>query len=256
MTEMVIMIAVAASSISSSSASLLGGGGAAFAFFKKRQADQAAAEKQAEAAAPAPAPAPAPAQALAARRSPVRAVASKVAGGFRRIGRRIGRAFKRPRISRAFKRPRISRAFKRPRISRAFKRPKIVRAFRRPRFGRRWCFSPETPIKLQDGTTVPIKNLKLGDVLTNGSIVNATMQIRNERDKYYRIFSKELDTDILVTGSHYIRDSNKYVRVEKFKESRATDTFDEVVSCIITNDHRIPVGEHIFWDWEDQKVNL
>ena len=238
MTEMVIMIAVAASSISSSSASLLGGGGAAFAFFKKRQADQAAAEKQAEAAAPAPAPAPAPAQALAARRSPVRAVASKVAGGFRRIGRRIGRAFKRPRISRAFK------------------RPKIVRAFRRPRFGRRWCFSPETPIKLQDGTTVPIKNLKLGDVLTNGSIVNATMQIRNERDKYYRIFSKELDTDILVTGSHYIRDSNKYVRVEKFKESRATDTFDEVVSCIITNDHRIPVGEHIFWDWEDQKVNL
>ena len=238
MTEMVIMIAVAASSISSSSASLLGGGGAAFAFFKKRQADQAAAEKQAEAAAPAPAPAPAPAQALAARRSPVRAVASKVAGGFRRIGRRIGRAFKRPRISRAFK------------------RPKIVRAFRRPRFGRRWCFSPETPIKLQDGTTVPIKNLKLGDILTNGSIVNATMQIRNERDKYYRIFSKELDTDILVTGSHYIRDSNKYVRVEKFKESRATDTFDEVVSCIITNDHRIPVGEHIFWDWEDQKVNL
>ena len=238
MTEMVIMIAVAASSISSSSASLLGGGGAAFAFFKKRQADQAAAEKQAEAAAPAPAPAPAPAQALAARRSPVRAVASKVAGGFRRIGRRIGRAFKRPRISRAFR------------------RPKIVRAFRRPRFGRRWCFSPETPIKLQDGTTVPIKNLKLGDVLTNGSIVNATMQIRNERDKYYRIFSKELDTDILVTGSHYIRDSNKYVRVEKFKESRATDTFDEVVSCIITNDHRIPVGEHIFWDWEDQKVNL
>ena len=239
MTEMVIMIAVAASSISSSSASLLGGGGAAFAFFKKRQADQAAAEKQAEAAASQEAaPAPAPAQALAARRSPVRAVASKVAGGFRRIGRRIGRAFKRPRISRAFK------------------RPKIVRAFRRPRFGRRWCFSPETPIKLQDGTTVPIKNLKLGDVLTNGSIVNATMQIRNERDKYYRIFSKELDTDILVTGSHYIRDSNKYVRVEKFKESRATDTFDEVVSCIITNDHRIPVGEHIFWDWEDQKVNL
>jgi CBS domain containing-hemolysin-like protein len=90
----------------------------------------------------------------------------------------------------------------------------------------------------------------------NGSIVNATMQIRNEEDKYYRIHSKELGTDILVTGSHYIKDSNRYMRVEKFKESRSTDTFDTVVSCIITNDHKIPVGEYTFWDWEDQKVNL
>ena len=86
-------------------------------------------------------------------------------------------------------------------------------------------------------------------------------RLENEGDKYYRIFSKELDADILVTGSHYIKAttslvSHKYVRVENFKESRATDTFDDVVSCIITNDHRIPVGEHIFWDWEDQKVNL
>ena len=106
-----------------------------------------------------------------------------------------------------------------------------------------------------------MKDLKLGDVLVNGSIVNATMQIRNEGDKYYRIHSKELDTDILVTGSHYIKAtrslvSHRYVRVEKFKESRATDTVDDVVSCVITNDHRIPVGEHMFWDWEDQKVNL
>ena len=101
-----------------------------------------------------------------------------------------------------------------------------------------------------------MKDLELGDVLVNGSIVNATMQIRNEGDKYYRIHSEELGTDILVTGTHYIRDSNKYVKVENFKESRATDTVDDVVSCVITNDHRIPVGEHIFWDWEDQKVNL
>jgi len=106
-----------------------------------------------------------------------------------------------------------------------------------------------------------MKDLKLGDVLVNGSIVNATMQIRNEGDKYYRIHSEELGTDILVTGTHYIKAtsslvSHRYVRVEKFKESRATDTVDDVVSCVITNDHRIPVGEHMFWDWEDQKVNL
>ncbi len=97
--------------------------------------------------------------------------------------------------------------------------------------------------------------MKLGDVLVNGSIVNATMQIRNEGDKYYHIHSQELGADILVTGSHYIKDCDKYVRVQNFKESRSTDIVDTVVSCIITNNHKIPVGEHVFWDWEDQNVN-
>ena len=276
---MILGLGICASS--SSVSSVLGGGGA-FAFIKKRQADAAAA---AEAKRKAEAAAAAKRRAAAARRAREAAAARRRAAAARRQAERRRReqaaarqraiAARAKRIRRKPKLRKIGRRFKR--AFRRIRKPKLrrigrrfKRAFKRRRGGktgrkrggktgrkrRRRCFSPETPIKLQDGNTVSIKDLKLGDVLTNGSIVNATMQIRNEGDKYYRIHSKELDTDILVTGSHYIRDSNKYVKVQNFKESRSTDIVDTVVSCVITNDHRIPVGEHIFWDWEDQKVNL
>ena len=127
---------------------------------------------------------------------------------------------------------------------------------RRRRGGRRRrCFSPETLIKLQNGETRAMKNLELGDILINGSTVTATMQIKNESDPYYKIHSEDLNTEILVTGSHYIQSSGRFIRVSKFDGSVATQNIDPVVNCIITSDHKVPIGEYIFWDWEDQYVN-
>ena len=114
---------------------------------------------------------------------------------------------------------------------------------------RRRCFSPETLIKLQNGETRAMKNLELGDILVNGSIVKATMQIKNESDTYYK-----LPGDILVTGSHYIKDGDTYKQVKNFSKAEATGQLDPIVSCLITNDHKIPVGDFIFWDWEDNLV--
>ena len=117
------------------------------------------------------------------------------------------------------------------------------------RFFRRRCFSPETSVKLQNGDTRPMKNLKLGDVLINGSIVEATLKIRNQNDPYYK-----LPGDMLVTGSHYIKDGSTYKHVSKFSKAEATTQIDDVVCCLVTSDHKIPVGDFVFWDWEDNLV--
>src|SRR5210317_816673 len=111
------------------------------------------------------------------------------------------------------------------------------------------CFSPETPIKLQNGETVLMKNLKLGDVLVNGSVVDAVMKIRNENDPYYK-----LPGNIIVTGSHYIRYGGKYIHVKNVPEAKPTGKVDPVVYCLVTSDHKITVGEYTFWDWEDNLV--
>jgi hypothetical protein len=111
------------------------------------------------------------------------------------------------------------------------------------------CFSPETPIKLQNGETVLMKNLKLGDILINGSVVDAVMKIRNENDPYYK-----LPGNIIVTGSHYIRYGGKYIHVKNVPEAKPTGKVDPVVYCLVTSDHKIPVGEYTFWDWEDNLV--
>ena len=172
----------------------------------------------------------------------------KIAGkGVKAVGRgfkKVGRVFTKRRagfrrFKRAFRRPRFRR-FRRPR----FRRPR----FRRPRFGR--CFAPETPIQLENGKTSMIKNLKLGDTLINGSVVEAVMRIKNYNDPYYKI------GDIHVTGSHYVKHGTKYVQVKNLPTAERTEKIDDVVSCLVTNDHKIPVGKEMFWDWEDNLIPI
>ena len=114
---------------------------------------------------------------------------------------------------------------------------------------RRRCFSPETLVKLQNGRTVMMKNLKLGDVLANGSIVDAVMKIKNDNDPYYK-----LPGNILVTGSHYVKYGGKYIHVKDVPDAKPTGKVDPVVYCLVTSDHKIPVGDYVFWDWEDNLI--
>lgn len=157
-------------------------------------------------------------------------------------------------IARARARAARRAARARRRAARARKMRAKIKRFRRRGFGRRFkrrrfrCFAPETAIQLKNGTTRQMKNLELGDVLINGSIVEATMNIRNHNDPYYKI------GDIHVTGSHYVKDGNVYKQVRNFSKAEPTDKVAKVVCCLVTNDHKIPVGDFVFWDWEDNLV--
>jgi len=275
----ILLLVAAMCSSSSSLVSVLGGGGAAFAFWRSKQASAeegegeapSAEEGEGEASAEegegeAPSASPKPS-------SPVRAPVQLIRNVIKKPMRAIKKAFRPSAIKKAFRPSAIKKVFRPSAIKKAFRPSAIKKAFRpsaikkvfrpsaikkafRPSAIKkafkvkkiRWCFSPETPIKLQNGETVLIKNLKLGDILINGSIVTATMQIRNENDPYYRI------DDILVTGSHHIESNGKFIRVSEFKDSVCTDKVGDVVNCLITSDHKIPVGNYIFWDWEDQKL--
>jgi hypothetical protein len=171
----------------------------------------------------------------------VKGVGKKIGKGFKKAGRGIKKV--------GNKIGRSGRAFKR--FGRKF-RVKRIR-IRRPRIRFR-CFSPETPIKLEDGKTVMIKNLKLGDTLINGSVVDAVMKIKNENDPYYKIYCPSLKSYIHVTGRHYVKHGAKYIQVKNLPNAKLTTKIDNVVSCLVTSDHKIPVGNMLFWDWEDNLV--
>lgn len=118
-----------------------------------------------------------------------------------------------------------------------------------------FCFSGNTPIKLVDGKTVLLKHIKLEDTLINGTIVQATMQIKSSKeDPFYKIYSEELGEDVFVTGSHHIKWGDKYIPVREFEKAEKLDTVDDVLYCLVTSDHTIPVGEFTFWDWEDNLI--
>lgn len=118
------------------------------------------------------------------------------------------------------------------------------------------CFYPETNIKLKNGKKVFMKDLNLGDILENGSRVNAVMKIDNyENQDLYMLKEAGVDGEnIYVTGSHLIfdTDTSKYIEVKFYKNAlKQNNVKTDWFSCIITDDHLIQIGSHLFWDWED-----
>lgn len=114
------------------------------------------------------------------------------------------------------------------------------------------CFYEETPIHLADGRIVPMKDIRLGDVLPGGITVITKLEIYNfNKVPFYKVYSDKLNDYIYVTGSHHIEEGGKFIRTDHSKHAVKTDIVEDVWMCLITSTHNIPIGEHVFWDWAD-----
>jgi hypothetical protein len=123
------------------------------------------------------------------------------------------------------------------------------------------CFYPNTKVKLQDGTVKQMKDINLGDILENGSIVEAVMMIDNKREpvSLYRIPNEGVDgTDIFVTGKHLVFDkkTQSLIKVENYSNAINSKIEIDWFSCLITSDHKIQIGNELFWDWEDHFIKM
>ena len=126
------------------------------------------------------------------------------------------------------------------------------------------CFDPETKLKLQNGEIFAMKDIPLNSILQNGTRVCAVMQISNLDEngdyieKMYKVKKHKYDDakrndDIIVSGSHLIYDSNteQFMHVKDLPISELNVINCAVLSCLITSNHTIPIGDWIFHDWED-----
>jgi len=130
------------------------------------------------------------------------------------------------------------------------------------------CFHPDTKLTLEDGTLCEMKNLALGAKLKNGARVQSVMRLTNlneDGSQMEEIFEMagEAGTPIYVSGSHLVYDlgTDKFVSVKQFAHlcdarrepavCRPSDVKCDELSCLITSDHTIPIGDFFFHDWED-----
>lgn len=126
------------------------------------------------------------------------------------------------------------------------------------------CFDPDTKLKLADGSTVCMKDINLGDVLENGSVVTKTIKIDNKQTKtpLYCIENEGIEGNegvaVYVTGSHFVYDSAKevFVRVCEYPKAKLAKKDVDWFSCLSTNDNRIVIGNEIFWDWDDDTLRM
>ena len=121
------------------------------------------------------------------------------------------------------------------------------------------CFHPFTKLKLQNGDIKQIKDIDLGDILEDGSIVETVLKIDNKRESVPLYVIKEVgvnNEDIYVTGSHLVFDKsqNKFITVDKYSKATISEVKTEWFSCLITSNHKIKIGTELFWDWEDHFV--
>ena len=123
------------------------------------------------------------------------------------------------------------------------------------------CFHPDTPVLLKNGETYAMKDIPLGSELTDGSKVYSVMKIANFglRDKLYKIEGGVNGAPIFVTGSHYIYDKidETFIQVKNSKLAEAqSEISSDWFSCLITTTGQIKLGQHIFWDWEDDEIQF
>ena len=125
------------------------------------------------------------------------------------------------------------------------------------------CFHPDTRLRTADGRDVEMADLKLGEKLTGNSTVRCKMKISNidgeghQREKMY-VFG---DSGTKVTGSHLVFDDeiNDFISVQEaylngWPDVTKTEEATDSLVCLITSNHIIRIGEHIFHDWEDNNV--
>jgi hypothetical protein len=117
--------------------------------------------------------------------------------------------------------------------------------------GLSFCFHPDTPIKLKDGSTVRLKQVKVGDYLSSGARVTATMACLADGVPLYTYGGT------IVSGDHLVREDGQWVYVRDSKQKAYyVGPPPQTLICLNTTDHQIPIGDTIFADYEEIEEEL
>lgn len=117
--------------------------------------------------------------------------------------------------------------------------------------GLSYCFHPDTPIKLKDGTTTLLKHVKVGDILSSGARVTATMNCLAKDVPLY------VYDGTVVSGTHLVKEDGKWTYIEKAKGSVPYEgPAPHTLICLNTSDHQIPIRSTVYADYEEIEEEL
>lgn len=108
------------------------------------------------------------------------------------------------------------------------------------------CFHPDTPIELRMGDVVRMKNVRVGDVLKDGQVVDARFVFK--KDPSVKMFTLN---GVIVSGYHKVLHNEKYIFVSDHPDATVcTDPIHHLIS-LSTSDHTIHLNGTTFTDYEE-----
>jgi len=116
-----------------------------------------------------------------------------------------------------------------------------------------FCFDGGTLIRVKEKGLVPIRDIQLGDILENGARVISVYRFMADGQPMVRFPC--LSGDILVSGNHYIQENGSFVRADKHRDAKKAPNWsggiENLLYCLDTDTHTIPVGNYIFSDYDE-----
>jgi len=108
------------------------------------------------------------------------------------------------------------------------------------------CFDKNTLFKLSNGNKVPISQLKIGDILEDGTTINCHLTLDASNEIMYRL------NDIIVSGTHPVLYNNEWILVSCHPNVEKIMNYTEkYIYCLNTSNKKIMINDITFSDWDD-----
>lgn len=113
-----------------------------------------------------------------------------------------------------------------------------------------FCFEPETKVQILGKGLIEVKDVRIGDVFSNGSKVTSIFAFLADGQPMV-----ELPGPIRVSTNHYVSHEGKWIRADSHPDAKPigpwTGGSERPLICFNTNTHRIPIGNYTFLDYDE-----
>jgi hypothetical protein len=119
-----------------------------------------------------------------------------------------------------------------------------------------FCFPPEQPVTLHDGTIIPISDVIVGDILQGGHTVETVYKFTADGQEMVELRPVlETEEPIQVSSNHFLKYNGKWIMAKDHPNAVSIGGWvggsDRPLFCLTTHDHLIPIGPYIFADYDE-----
>jgi hypothetical protein len=107
------------------------------------------------------------------------------------------------------------------------------------------CFDEYTLITLENKDKIHIKNINVGDKLSDGSYVTAKIKVTSANLKIYQL------NNIIVSESHLVKYNDKWIRVAEHPCAKEIVYNKDLLYCLNTSNKIMEIDGFIFSDWDE-----
>lgn len=112
-----------------------------------------------------------------------------------------------------------------------------------------FCFPPEQPIQMGDGSMKPISEVKVNDILVTGNTVTTIYKFACDGQEMVDI------RGVQVSSNHFIRFMDQWIMAKEHPSARLIEPWnganERPLICLSTSDHKIQIANYIFADYDE-----